>query len=149
MTDGPPDRLYPSRPIVAVSAAVFRGSQVLVTRRGRAPMIGRWSLPGGVVEVGETLTQALARELDEEVGIEAEVLAFNRHVEPILRENEQVKAHFVIVSFVARLRRGKPRISEEVDAFLWIEPEACGDLWATPGLAEIVASAAAIKRGLQ
>ena len=146
MTDGPTDRLYPSRPIVAVSAAVFRGGQVLVTRRAKAPMKGRWSLPGGVVEVGETLMQALARELEEEVGIEAEVIAFNRHVEPILLENRRVKAHFIIASFAARLSRGEPRTSEEVDAFLWIRPEACGELYATPGLAEIVASAREIER---
>ena len=144
MSDAPADRLYPSRPILAVSAAVFREGRALLIRRARAPMIGCWSLPGGVVEVGETLAQALARELDEEVGIEAEVVAFNRHVEPILREGDRVKAHFVIASFVARWRRGEPRVSDEVDATLWIPPDACPSLKTTPGLAEIVASAAEI-----
>ncbi len=83
------DRLYPARPILAVSAAVFREGRVLVARRARAPMVGRFSLPGGVVEVGETLEEALARELEEEVGVEAEIVAFNRHVEPIERERDQ------------------------------------------------------------
>ena len=146
MTDGPIDRLYPSRPIVAVSAAIFRGGEVLVTRRAKAPMRGRWSLPGGVVEVGETLLQALARELDEEVGVEAEVIAFNRHVQPILRDGERIRAHFIIASFVARLSRGAPRVSEEVDAFLWIDPQDCSGLETTPGLPEIVASAAQIEK---
>src|SRR5277367_1795786 len=57
------DRLFPARPILAVSAAVFRERQVLIVRRARAPLIGHFSLPGGVVEIGETLAQAIAREL--------------------------------------------------------------------------------------
>jgi ADP-ribose pyrophosphatase YjhB (NUDIX family) len=63
--DGPEDRLYPARPILAVSVAVFREGRVLVGRRARPPMAGRFSLPGGVVEVGETLVEAAARELYE------------------------------------------------------------------------------------
>src|SRR5208337_4306887 len=89
-------RLYPTRPILAVSVAVFRAGLALVGRRAREPMIGRFSLPGGVVEIGETLAQAVARELYEEVGVEAEIVAFNRHVEPIVRDGERVRAHFVI-----------------------------------------------------
>ena len=61
------DRLFPARPILAVSAAVFREGRVLIVRRARAPLLGHFSLPGGVVEVGETLAAALARELMEEV----------------------------------------------------------------------------------
>ena len=119
------DRLYPPRPILAVSAAVFREGRVLVARRAREPMLGRFSLPGGVVEAGETLEEAVARELSEEVGIEAEVVAFNRHVEAIEREGERIWTHFVIASFVARWRAGKPRPSDETDRVAWIEPGAC------------------------
>ena len=140
------DRLYPQRPILAVSAAVFRDGRVLVARRAREPMIGRFSLPGGAVEIGETLNEAVARELWEEVGVEAEVVAFNRFVEPIEREGDRVRAHFVIASFVARWRRGEARASEEMDAPAWIDPEASASLWTTPGLADIVASAARIDR---
>ena len=80
------DRLFPARPVLAVSAAVFRAGRALIIRRARAPLLGHFSLPGGGVEVGETLAAALARELMEEVGIEAEILAFNRHVEAIFHE---------------------------------------------------------------
>jgi 8-oxo-dGTP diphosphatase len=69
------DRLFPARPILAVSAAVFRQARVVIVRRARVPLLGHFSLPGGVVEVGETLAAALARELMEEVGIEAEIIA--------------------------------------------------------------------------
>ena len=142
------DRLYPERPILAVSVAAFRGGQVLVGRRAREPMIGRFSLPGGVVELGETLAEAVARELYEEVGVEADILAFNRHVEPILLDGDRIRAHFVIASFVARWRRGEARVSEEMDAVAWIEPLACASLPTTPGLAEILKSAQRIERGL-
>ena len=142
------DRLYPQRPILAVSVAVFRNGQVLVGRRAREPMIGRFSLPGGVVELGETLAEAVARELYEEVGVEADILAFNRHVEPILRDGDRIRAHFVIASFVARWRRGEARVSEEMDAVAWIDPSACVSLPTTPGLAEILKSAQRIESGL-
>jgi 8-oxo-dGTP diphosphatase len=142
------DRLYPKRPILAVSVAVFREGRVLVGRRAREPMIGRFSLPGGVVEVGETLHEAIARELDEEVGVEADIIAFNRHVEPIVREGDRVRAHFVIASFVARWKRGEARVSEETDAVAWIEPAASASLLTTPELAEILESASRIESGL-
>ncbi len=140
------DRLYPARPILAVSVAVFREGLVLLGRRARPPMGGRFSLPGGVVEVGETLAEAAARELFEEVGVEAEIIAFNRHVEPIVREGDRVRAHFVIASFVARWRRGEARVSKEMDAVAWMAPEACAALLTTPELGEILESARRIER---
>ena len=140
------DRLYPARPILAVSVAVFREGRVLVGRRARAPMAGRFSLPGGVVEVGETLIQAVKRELLEEVGVEAEIISFNRHVEPILREGARVRAHFVIASFVGRWTGGEARVSKEIDAVAWIEPGACATLLTTPELGEILESAHRIER---
>src|ERR1700722_973520 len=136
------DRLFPARPILAVSAAVFRQGRALIVRRARAPLIGHFSLPGGVVEVGETLVDAVARELMEEVGIEAEIIAFNRHVEAIVHEGNRIRSHFVIASFVARWIRGEPRLSDEVDAVDWIDPSASLPSPTTPELGEILASAA-------
>ena len=144
--DGPDDRLFPSRPYLAVSIAVFRQGRVLVGRRARPPMAGRFSLPGGVVETGETLVEAAARELSEEVGVEAEIIGFNRHVEPIVREAGRVRAHFVIASFVGRWRSGEARVSREMDAVAWIEPHECGALLTTPELADVLTSAARIAR---
>jgi 8-oxo-dGTP diphosphatase len=140
------DRLFPARPVLAVSAAVFRQARVLVIRRARAPLLGHFSLPGGGVEVGETMAAALARELMEEVGVEAEIVAFNRHVEAIYREGDRVRTHFVIASFVARWTRGEPRLSEEVDAVDWIDPAGPLPSPTTPELADVLAGAARIER---
>jgi 8-oxo-dGTP diphosphatase len=139
------DRLFPARPILAVSAAVFREGRVLIVRRARAPLIGHLSLPGGVVEVGETLATALARELMEEVSVEAKIVAFNRHVEAIIPEGDRVRAHFVIASFVARWTRGEPRLSDEVDAIDWIDPVASLPSPTTPELLDVLTSAAQIE----
>jgi 8-oxo-dGTP diphosphatase len=141
------DRLFPARPILAVSAAVFREGKVLIARRARAPLIGHFSLPGGGVEAGETLAEALARELMEEVGVEAEILAFNRHVEAIAREGDRIRAHFVIASFVARWTSGEPRLSDEVDAVEWIDPAGPLPSPTTPKLAGVLKSAAGIANG--
>ena len=138
------DRLYPARPILAVSTAVFRDGRVLISRRARAPMRGAFSLPGGVVEVGETLAEAAARELREEVDVEADIAGFVEHVQPIHHEGGRVKAHFVIVVFAARWRAGEPALSDEVDAVAWVDPFDIGDRATTPELPRILARAAAM-----
>ncbi|MGB7976963.1 MAG: NUDIX domain-containing protein [Roseiarcus sp.] len=123
----------------------FETGRALILRRARAPLLGRFSLPGGGVEVGETLAAALARELMEEVGIEAEILAFNRHVEAIFHEGSRIRTHFVIASLVARWTRGEPRLSDEVDAVDWIDPNGPLPSPTTPELGEVLASAARIQ----
>ena len=140
------DRLFPNRPILAVSAAVFRQGRALIVRRARAPLIGHFSLPGGVVELGETLAAAVARELEEEVGVAAEILAFNRHVDAIVHEGDRVRTHFVIASFVARWVSGEARTSDEVDRVEWIDPAAPPPGPTTPELSEILMRAARIER---
>jgi 8-oxo-dGTP diphosphatase len=117
---------FPHAPSSRCRRQCFREGRVLIARRARAPLRGHFSLPGGVVEIGETMAAALARELMEEVGVEAEIVAFNRHVEAIIPEGDRVRAHFAIASFVARWTHGEPRLSDEVDAVDWIYP--AGDL---------------------
>jgi 8-oxo-dGTP diphosphatase len=142
------DRTYPARPILAASVAVFRDGRVLIARRARAPMLGVYSLPGGVVEIGESLREAAARELAEEVGVEADILAFVDHVEPIRREGARVREHYVIAAFVARWRSGEPSVGAEADAIAWVEPDEIGRWPTTPELPEIIAKAARLERSL-
>ncbi len=141
------DRLFPPRPIPAVSTAVFRDGRALIARRAKAPWRGAFSLPGGAVEIGETLAAAAARELLEEVGMEADIAGFVQHVEPIHREGGRVRAHFIIAVFAARWRRGEPSLSAEVDEIAWVDPFDLGERETTPELREIVARAAEIALG--
>ena len=134
----PEDRLYPARPIVAASVALVRDGRALIARRARAPLVGVYAFPGGGVELGETLRQAAARALHEETGLEAEDLAFLDHVEPIARDGERVRAHYVIAAFVARWRGGEPRPSPELDAFAWVDGDEVLAFRTTPELPRLV-----------
>jgi ADP-ribose pyrophosphatase YjhB (NUDIX family) len=135
-------RSYPERPYLAVSAAIIRDGKILVVRRARAPAHGLYSLPGGVVEVGETLEQAVAREVREETGMEIEPVGLAGFRETIARDgDDRVERHFVILCFAARWRAGEPVLNEELSEARWIDPAEIANLSTTPGLAEIVAAA--------
>ena len=133
----------PSRPQLAVSAAIFREGKVLVVRRARSPAKGFYSLPGGRVEFGETLHAALHREIAEETALKIEIvgLAAWREVMPTTEGG----GHFVILSFAAHWRAGEPALNEELDDFQWIAPDALGELKTTPGSLDVLRSA---QRGL-
>jgi len=135
-------RSYPERPFLAVSAAIARAGQVLVVRRARAPADGLFSLPGGVVEIGETLTQALIREVREETSLAIEPVALVGFREAIARDrDERIERHFVILPFAARLLAGEIKLNAELSEARWLDPAELSGLPTTPGLAEIVTAA--------
>ena len=138
----PDARSYPERPYLAVSAAIVRDGKILVVRRARAPAHGLYSLPGGVVEVGETLEEAVTREVREETGMTIEPVALAGFREAIVRDAERrVERHFIILCFAARWRAGEVLLNEELDEARWLEPAELASLPTTSGLAEIVAEA--------
>ena len=135
-------RAYPARPFLAVSAAIVRDGHVLVVRRARPPANGLFSLPGGVVEAGETLHQALQREVMEETGITIEPVALAGFRETIVRDADGgVERHFVILPFAARWIAGEPRLNDELSEARWVRPSELESLPTTPGLSAIVAAA--------
>ena len=139
MSDG---RTYPTRPFLAVSAAILRDGKVLVVRRARAPANGVFSLPGGVVEAGETLTEAVKREIDEETALAIDPVALAGYREVVARDADgKVERHFVILPFAARWIAGEPELNEELSEWQWVDPAEVAALPTTPGLAEIVANA--------
>jgi ADP-ribose pyrophosphatase YjhB (NUDIX family) len=136
-------RTYPERPFLAVSAAIIRDGKVLVVRRARKPALGVYTVPGGVVEAGETLFDAVAREVREETALEIEPVALAGHREVILHDEDgRVNRHFVILCFAARLVGGEIRLNEELDEARWIAPADLTGLKTTEGLEEIVLAAA-------
>jgi 8-oxo-dGTP diphosphatase len=141
-------RLYPTRPFLAVSIAVFRAGRVLLASRTKPPLDMLFTLPGGLVEPGETLPEAALRELAEEVGVEAAIVGFNDHVEFIERDPDgRVRHHFVIASFAARWRAGEATAGPEAHQVLWALPGDLAGLALTPGLPRIVARARAMVEG--
>lgn len=135
-------RHYPDRPFLAVSAVIVRDGQFLAVRRARAPMQGLVTLPGGVVEAGESLEEAIRREVREETGLTIEPVALAGHREVIARDDSgRVERHFVILAFAARWIAGEPRLNAELAEARWLRPAALRDLETTEGLAEIVAAA--------
>jgi ADP-ribose pyrophosphatase YjhB (NUDIX family) len=136
-------RTYPTRPYLAVSAAIFRDGRVLIVRRSRPPAHGLYTLPGGGVELGETLEQAIIREVREETGLAIAPLALVDFREAIARDAAgRVERHFVILAFAARWAGGEVALSEELAEAHWREPDELTGLKTTEGLAEIVAAAA-------
>jgi 8-oxo-dGTP diphosphatase len=135
-------RAYPQRPFLAVSAAIVREGKVLVVRRARPPAHGLYTLPGGVVELGETLDQAVAREVREETGLDIEPVALAGFRETVVRDAaERVERHFVILCFAARCSAGEPVLNEELSEARWLDQSELAALPTTPGLCDIVAAA--------
>jgi ADP-ribose pyrophosphatase YjhB (NUDIX family) len=138
-------RSYPTRPFLAVSAAILRDGKVLVVRRANAPANGLFSLPGGVVEAGETLAEAVVREVMEETALAIEPVSLAGYRETIVRDKiEKVERHFVILPFAARWLSGEPVLNEELSEWHWVEPAEISAMQTTPGLAGIVTNAVAL-----
>lgn len=138
-------RSYPSRPYLAVSAAIIRDGKVLIVRRARPPAFGVFTLPGGVVEAGETLHQAVIREVREETALTVVPLALAGFREVIARDDaDKVARHFVILPFASRFIAGELALNEELAEARWLVPAELDGLTTTEGLAEIVRAAYAL-----
>jgi 8-oxo-dGTP diphosphatase len=138
-------RTYPAVPILAVSAAIFRNGKVLIVRRARPPAGGLYTLPGGGVEVGETLTEAVVREIREETALTVEPVALAGYREAIGKDDDgRIRRHFVILPFAARWVAGEPVLNDELTEALWLTPAAVTGLQTTDGLVEIIENAAAL-----
>ncbi len=135
-------RLYPANPLLAASVAVFRGSQVLLGCRRGPPASNIYSLPGGKVEVGETLEAAALRELREETGVEAEIVGFIGFREWIeLDEEGRTRNHFVIASFAARWLANDGEDSDELGPLIWTTIDDAANFELTKGLMPILKNA--------
>ncbi|WP_430911691.1 NUDIX hydrolase [Methylobacterium sp. sgz302541] len=129
------DRLFPARPLVGASIAVIRDGKVLLAARANEPLRGVWTLPGGLVETGESLAEAALRELGEEVGVAAEVVAGLSPTEIIRRDEEgRVRHHYVVHPHAALWVGGEPQAGPEALGVRWATPAEAAGLPTTPGL---------------
>ncbi|MFC1952946.1 NUDIX hydrolase [Chloroflexota bacterium] len=114
-------RWYPEHPMVAVGAIIFRGEQILMIKRSNEPGKGKWSIPGGMLELGETLYEAAKREVLEECSIEIEIDRVFNTTDGIIRDEEnRVKYHVVLVDMIAKYTGGETKAQSDAEECRWI-----------------------------
>jgi 8-oxo-dGTP diphosphatase len=135
-------REYPERPIVGVGAVIVHEGRVLLVKRGSEPLKGRWSIPGGMLEIGETLRQGTAREALEETGLVVEVGEVLDAFDSIFIDaNGRTQYHYVLLDFLCRVIAGELRVGGDADEVRWVESEELEGLQVTGNVARVIAKA--------
>ncbi|HWR53298.1 MAG TPA: NUDIX hydrolase [Bryobacteraceae bacterium] len=135
-------RQYPERPILGVGAIIREGGRIVLIERGHEPLKGEWSLPGGVVEVGETLKAAIRREVREETGLEIEPLSVVEIFERVMRDAEgRAEYHYVLVDYLCRAIGGELRAGDDVSAAIWVTPAELSNYRITEGTVAVIEKA--------
>ncbi|MGH9805300.1 MAG: NUDIX hydrolase [Candidatus Acidiferrales bacterium] len=143
-------REYPERPVVGVGGVVVRDGAVLLVKRAAEPLRGRWSLPGGAVELGESLEEAVARELKEETGLTVRVLGLVEAFDRITRDTDgRARYHYVLLDFLCEPLEGDPVAASDVDAVAWARPEEFAAYELGPHAQRVCEKALAMARSLR
>ncbi len=133
------NRWYPEAPIPAVGAVVFKDGKILTIKRGQEPSKGKWSIPGGRIELGETTYEAARREVMEECSIEVEIERVLDSVDNIIRDEDgRIKYHFVIIDLLARYVSGEIEAQSDAEECRWVTPQELLKLDITPMLREML-----------
>ena len=113
-------RLYPTQPVVGVGAIILREGKILLEKRGNEPARGQWTIPGGVVEIGESLEAAVLRETREETGLEVNVASLIDVVDQVhLDKAGKIEYHYVIIDYIVRAL-GEPKAASDADQLKWV-----------------------------
>ena len=134
--------MYPERPILGVGAVIFIDGRVVLIKRKYEPAAGTWTLPGGVVEVGESVRAAVAREILEETGLEVEVGPVVEVVDRITTDGEgKIAYHFVVIDYLCRATSGTIRAGSDVDEVVLADPARLEAYAVTDAVTRVVARA--------
>jgi len=114
-------REFPDAPLIGVGAVIVEQGRVLLVRRGTEPMLGQWTLPGGLLEVGEPLLAGVVREVREETGLTVEPIELIELLDRIQREDERVRYHYVIADYLCRVVGGQLQAASDAEAVRWVE----------------------------
>lgn len=130
-------RAFPDKPLVGVSAACCRDGRILLVKRGKPPYQGAWSLPGGLIDLGERLEHAVLRELAEETGLRGEITGLLETFDMIHRDDAgRVERHFILAVYTVRPDDGEAVAADDADAVMWAADGDLDGLTMTPGTAE-------------
>lgn len=133
-------REYPAFPFIGVGAIIVQQGRVLLVRRGQAPLLGEWSLPGGVLECGETLREAVVREAREETGLSVETGELLGVYERVTRSDDgRVRYHYVLIDFLCRSTGGELQAASDAADVRWFTPEELDGLNLPRDTREVIA----------
>jgi mutator protein MutT len=133
---------FPDRPVVGVGGVVLDGSRVLLVKRGQPPLQGEWSLPGGAVELGETLASALVREVREETGIDVRVGPVVEVFERVHRVDDgRVEFHYVVVDYLCAAVGGSLAPGSDAADALWVDVDELAPMRLTATAMQVIAKA--------
>jgi ADP-ribose pyrophosphatase YjhB (NUDIX family) len=136
------DRRYPQRPIIGVGALILRRDRILMAQRGKQPLIGWWSLPGGALETGEALADAVRREVREETGLDIRPLGVLEIFERIMRDRSGApEYHYVLIDYMCRVMGGTLAAGDDVCAVEWVRRRDLPKLQITEGTLAVIEKA--------
>jgi|SRR5580700_3055706 8-oxo-dGTP diphosphatase len=134
-------REYPDVPLVGVGAIIIERDRVVLVKRGQAPLQGQWSIPGGMLEVGETLREAAVREVLEETGLQVQAGELLGVFDRIVRDSEQrTLYHYVLIDFLCRRIAGEPAAACDAVEAHWFRREEIGELSLAEDTAKVIES---------
>jgi 8-oxo-dGTP diphosphatase len=143
-------REYPDRPLVGVGGVVIADGRALLIRRGRPPLQGEWSIPGGMLELGERLEQGVRRELAEETGLEVRVLDLVEVFERVFSDDDgRTKYHFVILDYLCEAVSGEAIAASDVTDVAWAREDELRSYSLTPTATRVIKRAFKMWRALE
>jgi len=135
----PDNRRYPQRPVLGIGALIFDRGKILLVERGKEPLKGYWSLPGGVLEIGETLEQGIVREVREETGLEVEPLKLLEIFERIIRDSHGApEYHYVLIDYICRVTGGSLRAADDASRVAWVPRRLLSTYQITAGTLPVI-----------
>ena len=141
------NREYPERPVIGVGGVVISDGRAMIVKRGSPPLEGQWSIPGGMLESGETLLLGVRRELLEETGVDVKVLELIEVFERIHLDGDgKARYHYVVLDYLCEAVRGEARAGSDVTDVAWASPEELAQYGLTETSTRVILKAFEIAR---
>ena len=132
-------RWYPQYPMIGVGALVLKEGRMLLVKRSQEPSKGKWSVPGGRLELGETISEAVKREVLEECGVQIEIVRILNVMDNILRDDDgRIRYHFVLIDLLANYLSGEPEAQSDAEECRWVTPAELAKVDMNPRLRDVI-----------